>query len=144
MLSRLKKLELLDLSHNQFSTLPTGIFSGLEALRQLYLEGNPVDPLPIAVSLQRAGASRFMAKAHTGAPFDIVLSIRIANGTIDGGTSSITIHRGRVESDVFRVSRTPGTTSAVSVDIEQLPPPHTLHTGYTLVKSGDFPLVVLE
>ncbi len=124
----------------------TDVFSELEALKQLYLEGNPVDPLPITVSLERAGAGQFKAKAHTGAPFDIVLPISIANGTIDGGTSRITIHRGRVESDVFRVSRTAGTTSAVSVDIEQLPTPHTVfHQGYTLVKStADLPLVVLE
>ena len=144
--SNLSALEKLYLSYNQFSTLPEGVFSGLEALKQLYLEGNPVDPLPITVSLERAGAGQFKAKAHTGAPFDIVLPISIANGAIDGGTSRITIHRGRVESDVFRVSRTAGTTSAVSVDIEQLPTPHTVfHQGYTLVKStADLPLVVLE
>ena len=143
--SNLPALETLYLSYNRFSTLPEGVFSGLETLKRLDLVGNPVDPLPIMVSLERAGAGQFKAKAHTGAPFVIVLPISVANGAIDGGTSNITIHRGRVESDVLRVSRTAGATSAVSVDIERLPAPPQFHQGYTLVKStADLPLVVLE
>ena len=142
--SNLPALEKLYLSYNQFSTLPENIFSGLEALKWLDLEGNPGTPLPITVSLEQVGAGQFKAKAHAGAPFDIALPISIANGTIDGGTSSITIHQGQAESDVIRVSRSPGTTAVVTVDIEQLPALPLLHQGYTLVKSADLPLVVLE
>ena len=131
--SNLPALEKLYLSYNQFSTLPENIFSGLEALKWLDLEGNPGTPLPITVSLEQVGAGQFKAKAHAGAPFDIALPISIANGTIDGGTSSITIHQGQAESDVIRVSRTPGTTAVVTVDIEQLPALPLLHQGYTLV-----------
>ena len=160
------------LSNNQLSSLPDGIFEGIfeeppdltgteifgvplgpiseDQLAELgdyttvNLTGNLVDPLPLTVSLERVANGQFKAVAPAGAPFKLVLPIRVANGSINGGAESITIPVGSVESDTFTVTRTPGTTFSVSVDIETLPALPQKHTGYTLVKSADLPLVFTE
>ena len=63
---------------------------GCPCLFSLWLHGNPVDPLQLIISLESAGEGRFRARAHTGAPFEMVLPITVANGNMDGG-SSVTI-----------------------------------------------------
>ena len=65
-------------------------------------------------------------------------------GTIDGGANSIEISQGSIQSSMLTVSRTSGTTAAVTVDIGTLPnlPPND--SGYALVKSTDLPLEVIE
>ena len=149
-LTALTSLRLFD---NNLSSLPVGIFSGLTALTYLYLYGNTVDPLPLTVSLEKVGEGEFKAVAPTGAPFNLVLSISANNGTINGGATSITIPKGNVESGSLTVTRTPGTTAAVTVDIgDPLPglPTETdtrgnpLHRGYALVKSDDLPLGIIS
>ena len=149
-LTALTSLRLFD---NNLSSLPVGIFSGMTALTYLYLYGNTVDPLPLTVSLEKVGEGEFKAVAPTGAPFNLVLSISANNGTIDGGATSITIPKGNVESGSLTVTRTPGTTAAVTVDIgDPLPglPTETdtrgnpLHRGYALVKSDDLPLGIIS
>ena len=150
-------LRLLQLHGNQFSSLDAGIFAGLTRVPQwLWLHDNPVEPLPITISLEKVGEGRFKAKAHTGATFDFVLPIVVENGSIDGEASSITIPVGSVESAEVSVSRTAGTTAAVTVNIGILPPKPVylfvpelgeytiaLHTGYELKKSADLPLEVI-
>ena len=128
------------LSDNAFTTLPEGIFDGLTGIRILYLDGNSVDPLPLTVSLEKVGTDQFKAVAPTGATFDFVLPISVSNGKITGGATSVTIPKGSVESEVLTVTRTPGTTAAVTVDIGTLPSLPIFHNGYTLVKSDDLPL----
>ena len=115
-----------------------------------------LNPLPITISLEKVGEGRFKAKAHTGATFEYVLPIVVENGSIDGGSSSITIPVGSVESAEVSVSRTAGTTAAVTVNIGTLPPKPTYiyfpeygedtaawHLGYELEKSADLPLEVI-
>ena len=136
------------LDGNQFSTLPVGIFK-MEAsfltLRKLYLEDNAVDPLSLTVSLEKVADSQFKAVARAGAPFDFALQISVANGTITGGATNITISKGSVESDTLTVTRTAGTTDAVTVDISYpLPELPTNHQGYELVRSDDLPLEVIS
>ncbi len=135
--SGLTELRWLYLRENQFSALPDGLFSGLTALTRLQLEDNTVDPLPIAVSLESPGSNLFRAKAHTGAPFELVLPLRLANGAIDSGEESIAIPQGRIESGFLVVSRTAGTSAAVTVDLGALPALAASDGGYALVKSGD-------
>ena len=137
----------LSLGNNRLGRLPDGIFDGLTALEKLDLSGNTVDPIPLTVSLEQVEAGQFKATAPTGAPFDIVVPLSVTHGSIDDeGTPSITISTGRVESESLTVTRTPGTTDAVLVDIGTLPglPNNALHLGYQLVKSADLPLTVID
>ena len=84
-------------------------------------------------------------------PFTIILPLSVANGTIDGGATTITLPIGSVESESLTVSRTSGTTAAVTVDIGTLPGLPTaqdnagrFHQGYALVKSTNLPLEVFS
>ena len=133
------------LSGNQLSSLPAGIFDGLTALTYLSLEGNSVDPLPLTVSLEKVGEGQFKAVAPSGAPFDIVLPVSIINGSISGGATTLTISKGSVESQTLTVTRTTGTTAAVTSDIgDPLPSLPSGHGGYALVKSTDLPLEIVS
>ena len=140
----LPSLTFLGLLSNQLNRLDAGIFEGLSALKRLFLAGNSVAPLPITISLESAGEGQFKATAPTGAPFEIVLPIRIIGpGTIEGGATSLTIATGSVESEPIRMTRTEGDV-AVTIDIGDLPRLPARHRGYSLVKSADLPLEVLS
>ena len=136
--SGLSSLNWLSLSSNQLSSLPDGLFSGLSSLNSLYLSDNTVG-LAITISLEKVSGNQFKATVPTGAPFNIVLPISVANGSIDGGATTITIAAGSVQSGLFTVIPTPGTSDAVTVDIGTLPELPTSHFGYNLSKpsSGD-------
>ena len=143
----LNALTRIELYQNQLSSLPAGIFDNLTNLTNLSLSENAVDPLPLTVSLEKVGADQFKAVAPTGAPFDIVLPLTVASGSIDGGATTITIPTGSVESEPLTVTRTPGTTFAVTVDIDTdigLPWRPNGHSGYILVKSADLPLEIFS
>ena len=143
--SGLTALITLQLQNNNLSSLPNNVFSGLTELTTLELESNTVDPLPITISLESGASGQFKAKAHTGAPFGMILPLYVFNGTIDSGASSIEISRGSVESlDILTVSRTTGTTAAVTADIGRLPDLPPDDNGYALVKSTDLPLTVID
>ena len=134
--SGLSSLDWLSLSSNRLIGLPDGTFSGLSSLRSLYLGDNSV-PLSIAVSLESVGEGQFKAMAPTGAPFNIVLPFSVTNGSIEGGaTTIVTIPIGSVESEALRITRTPGTSDAITVDIGALPGVPTGHYGYRLAKSS--------
>ena len=92
--ANLTALKYLSLHNNRLSTLDAGIFSNLTALKRLNLRGNAVEPLPIILSLELIEEGQFKASAHTGAPFNMVLPILVANGTIVGDENSITISTG--------------------------------------------------
>ena len=141
--SDLVSLQALRLNDNQLTILPAGVFRGLTALQYLYLDNNAVDPVDLMVSLEQVADGQFKAAVPTGAPFDIVLPVNMTNGSIIGGATSLTIPQGSVESEVFTVTRTPGTLAAVTADIGTLPDLPVDHNGYGLVKSGDLPLVLI-
>ena len=140
----LTALTTLRLNRNRLTSLPDGIFEGLTGLTTLYLGGNAVNPLPLTVSLEKVGADQFKAVVPVGAPFDIVLPLSVSNGSVTGGATSITIPAGSVESGLLTVTRYPGTTAAVSVNIGSLPGLPSNHYGYALVKSPDLPLEIFS
>ena len=145
----LTNLTYLSVADNQLRSLPAGIFENLTKLTGLSVARNSVDPLPLTVSLVEVGEGQFKATVPTGAPFDIVLPLSVTNGSIKGSETAITIPAGKTESEPRTVIRAPGTSDDITVNINilpGLPADHTnpllTHTGYTLVKSSDLPLVL--
>ena len=136
-------LTTLNLSGNQLTSLPDGIFADLASLVEVNLNGNSVSPLPLTISLQKVGSNQIKAVIPTSAPFDIVLPLAVANGSLSGGTA-LTIPTGSVESSTQTITRTSGTTAAVTVDISSLPNLPPLHSGYGLVKSNQQPLEIFK
>ena len=134
------------------SVFPEG--AGVTPALRIGIQGSllELDSRSIIVSLTQVGEGQFKATGTTSVPFDIVLPITVVNGTIGGGATTVTIPAGSTESDVINVSRTPGTTAAVTANIGTLPELPTgvnsygasLHQGYTLVKSTDLPIVVIS
>lgn len=106
--SGLISLTNLNLYNNELSSLPDGIYEGLTALTILRLGGNTVTPLPFTVSLEKVGDGQFRAVAPAGASFDIVSPFSVANGSISGGETALTITKGSTESNTFTVTRTAG------------------------------------
>ena len=140
--SGLTSLELLLLIENRMTSLPVGFFSDLASVESIQLGNSFVAFLPVNVSLEWVGPARFQAKVPTGAPFEMRVPITVTNGMFDGDSSHLMIPAGRGESDVLSVSRRPGTTSPVTVEIEQFPEIPPGHGGYALVKAA-LPLIVL-
>ncbi len=146
--SGLTALDELRLDYNGLSSLPAGVFSGLTALETLYLDGNAVDPLPLAVTLEKnPDAAEIRAVVLTAAPFAVPLSVSVENGSLAGDVSTIEVPIGARESAWVGVTRTDGTTGAVTADIDLTTQPNLpgAHSGYAFVKSAsDLPLRVLE
>ena len=136
-------LTTLNLSGNQLTNLPDGIFADLTSLNQLNLSGNSVSPLPLTVSLQKVGSDQIKVVVPTGAPFDIVLQITVANGSLSDSVA-LTIPIGSVESSTQTITRTSGITAAVTVDISSLPNLPSSHSGYALAKSNTGPLEIFK
>ena len=142
--SGLSALQWLQINENQLSSLPVGIFSGLSALKLLQVQRNTVDPLILAVSLEKMGNNQFKAVAPVGAPFNLEVSLSINGpGTIDGEVSAVTIPAGAVESAPLRVSRVAGTEDAVALDIASLPGLPENHAGYSFERDESLPRVIL-
>ena len=133
------------LSNNKMTSIPNGIFEGLTQLNQLHLSWNPnpSSQLSLTVSLQKVGTNQLKAVAPSGAPFAIVVPISVKNGTLAGGATALRIPIGTVESLPITVTRTTGTTDAVTANIGTLPNRPTLHNGYALAKGTGLPLEVL-
>ena len=133
------------LSNNKITSIPNGIFEGLTQLNQLHLSWNPLQSsqLSLQVSLQKVGTNQVKAVAPSGSPFTIEVPIIIKNGTLAGGATVLTIPIGTVESLPITVTRTAGTTAAVTADIGTLPNHPSIHNGYVLAKAAGEPLEVL-
>ena len=137
----LRALELLDLRANRLSALPDGIFSGLTNLRALYLEGNSADPMVLAVSLELDEQGQVRALAPAGAPFDIVLTLSVTNGSLPDGANTLTIPTGATASAPLQVN--PDVRSLdTTVEIVALPLLPGEHRGCRLQRSADKPLVI--
>ena len=87
--------------------------------------------------------NQFKAVVPAGVPFTITLPVSVANGSITGGVSTLRIPQGSVESKRFTVTRTPGSTAAVTVNIGTLPGLPANHQGYQLAKTANLPLEII-
>ncbi len=142
--SGMLSLTTLNLSNNILSSLPDGIFDDLPSLTTLDLSGNSVSPFPFTVSLQKVGENMLKTVVPTGAPFDIAVPVIIKTGNTLTGTINLTIPQGSRESQLGTVTRTAGTTAAVTADIGTLPSLPATHTGYALVKTNQQPLEIFR
>ena len=131
--SGMVSLSALNLHGNQLRRVPKRLFTGLSSLRTLRLGSNAIHPLPMIVSLQQVGIGAFRAVVSSGAPFDVVLPIRVTDGSIRGGLRSVTISQGSVGSPAFTVD---GTSAKVSFGT--LPELPSNHFGYTLAQTAIF------
>ena len=95
---------------------------------------------------------QFKAVVPTGAPFAMELPLTVSEWKHQWWRDEYHDNCWQLwKVGTFTVTRTPGTTASVTVDITTLPelPTHTnaigdkLHQGYTLVKSTDLPLEVI-
>ena len=144
--SGLTALETLTLDSNALNALPDGLFTGLTALTGLGLSGNPTNPLPLTVTVEKVGTDQVRAKVLAGAPFAVEFSVTLVDGTLAGGATKLGVAVGSVDGTAVTVTRTAGTTAAVTVDVDLTTQP-TLpgnHAGYTFVKStSGLPATVL-
>ncbi len=141
--SGLSALELLYLDNNDLRSLPDGVFSGLTALTALKLGDNPNtgDLLPLSVTLvtlENGGSDQVRAKVLAGAPFTVDIPVTVANGALDGDATELRVAAGSVEGTPVTVTRTPGTTAPVTVDIDLTSQPSLPgdHDGYIFVVEG--------
>ena len=143
---RLTGVPTLNLARNSFTTLPAGVFSGLTALVDLTLGGNPTDPLQLTVTVEKVGTGQVRAKVLEGAPFAVAIPVTLENGALAGGATALRVAEG-TEGTAVTVTRTAGTTAAVTVDVDLTPSP-TLpsdHSGYEFVKATtDLPATILS
>ena len=141
--SGLTKLKVLMAGSNQLVALPDGVFAGLTMLDTLDVAENPVHPLLLTVTVEMAGSDRVRAKVPAGAPFAMSLPVSVTNGGLAGGASTLEITAGAVVGEAVAVTRTEGTTEAVTVDLgTPLPsppmgtgPPYP-HRGYAFVRAA--------
>ena len=129
-------LSTLSLSDNALNALPDGVFSGLE-LTNLYLGGNPTDPLPLTVTVEKVGTDQVRARVLAGVPFAVDIPVAVSNGTLAGSVTVLGVAAGEVDGTALTVTRTAGTTAAVTVDVDLTTQPTlpTEHSGYEFVKA---------
>ena len=129
-LTGLSKLELrIESGYSDSTPLPAGIFKGLTSLSSVTIKwhrdtygSSPLPSLPLTIGLKKIGEGQFKVVIPTGAPGDINVPLIIVNGTTNDGADNVTIPAGSVESDVLTVTRDPGRTAAVIVDLERILP----------------------
>ena len=131
---------------NDLTSLPAGVFYGLTALTTLELGDNPntdrLLPLSVTlVTLENVGSDQVRqvrAEVLAGAPFTVDIPVTVANGALDGDATELRVAAGSVEGTPVTVTRTPGTTAPVTVDIDLTIQPSLPgdHDGYIFVVEG--------
>ena len=130
--SRLTALEVLKLRNNDLDSLPDGLLFGLTKLRALTLGDNPATggTLALTVTLEKFGTDQVRAKVLAGAPLDVAFTPTLANGSLPASDTTLAVAAGSVDGTAVAVTRTSGTTGAVTVDIDLTTQP-TLSSGFT-------------
>ena len=144
--SGLTALQILYMSNNNLSSLPEDLFSGLTALNLFLLDGNSTDPMELTVTVEKVGTNQVRAKVLAGAPFAVDIPVTLVDGTLAGSATALSVAAGSVDGTAVTVTRTAGTTAAVTVDVDLTTQP-TLpsgHQGYIFKKaSTNLPATIL-
>ena len=144
----LSVLNTLVLQDNDLTSLPAGTFTGLTALTKLNLGDNPDtgDVLRLTVTVEKVGTDQVRAKVLAGAPFAVDFTPTVANGSLPASDTMLAVPAGSVEGTPVTVTRTSGTTEAVTVDIDLTTQPTLpvtsagdVHEGYVFARSSDLP-----
>ena len=146
----LTALTSLTLNDNDLDALPDGAFTGLTALAAatLSLGNNPNsgDDLPLTVTVEKVGTDQARAKVAAGAPFAVDFTPTVVNGSLPASDTKLAVAAGSVDGTAQTVTRTSGTTAAVTVDIDLSTQPSlpTKHSGYEFAKAtGSEPTEIL-
>ena len=148
----LSVLNTLVLQDNDLTSLPAGTFTGLTALTKLNLGDNPDtgDVLRLTVTVEKVGTDQVRAKVLAGAPFAVDFTPTVANGSLPASDTKLAVPAGSVEGTPVTVTRTSGTTEAVTVDIDLTTQPTLpvtsagdVHEGYVFARSSDLPVEIL-
>ena len=133
----LTSLTSLRLNNNQITSISSRAFSGLTALTTLNLSGNTADPLPLTVTVEKVRTDQARVKVLAGAPFAVDVPVTPVNGALAGGATALSVAAGSVEGAPVTVTRTAGTTAAVTVDVDLTTQPTlpTGHMGYAFARS---------
>ena len=92
----------------------------------------------LTVTVEKVGTDRVRAKVLAGAPFAVAIPVTPANGTLAGDVPALTVAKGSVESAAVTVTRTDGTTDAVTVDVDLSTQPSrpAFHVGYIFARAA--------
>ena len=123
------RLRVLDLGGNDLSTLPEGMFSGLENLRLLRLQNNPGSPFLLTIELERTdntdktapGPATIVVTLAEGAPFDMNVTLSAQAGTLSA--TRATILKGRTVSKAITVTQSGAEPVTISLDSAPEQPP---------------------
>ena len=93
--------------------------------------------LPLTVTVEKMGTDQARAKVLAGAPFAVDFKPTVVNGSLAGGATALGVATGSVNGTAVTVTRTSGTTEAVTVDIDLTTQPTlpTGHNGYTFERA---------
>ena len=109
----LTALTTLNLSDNNISELPAGVFSGLTNLTGVDVSGNPKDAAELftltataVLTTEPSDGAEGMAVVEVvqGVPFEVTAMVTISGGTFPDGAPSVTLATGATHSDVFAVA----------------------------------------
>ena len=92
------------------------------------------------------GTDQARAKVAAGAPFAVDFTPTVVNGSLPASDTKLAVAAGTVEGEAETVTRTSGTTAAVTVDIDLSTQPTlpTKHSGYEFAKAtGSEPTEIL-
>ena len=145
--SGLNGLKDLEVSLSKTGSLPDGIFSGLTLLEAVKISRHfgTGEALPLTVTLESAGDGQFKAVAPTGVPFTVEFPLTVSEGgEVAGGSNTVTIPVGAVESVTLSVTQISSETEidTATVDIAALPPLPENHSGYVFEVDPALPLEI--
>ena len=93
--------------------------------------------MELTVTAEKVGTNQVRARVLAGAPFAVDIPVTLVDGTLEGSVTVLSVAAGEVDGTALTVTRTTGTTAAVTVDVDLTTHPTlpTGHSGYIFVKA---------